>query len=74
MITSNNASARQHLNFLIAGALRMMFLNLLVIPISTTVSFLKLMQPLQNTNYGEKTLSYLAPKYLEQSTGLFESN
>ena len=28
---------------------------------NTTVSFLKLMQPLQNTNYGEKTLSYLAP-------------
>ena len=35
MITSNNAPARQYLNFSIAGALRMMFLNLLVIPIPT---------------------------------------
>ena len=28
---------------------------------NTTASFLKLIQPLRNTNYGQKTLSYLAP-------------
>ena len=28
---------------------------------NTRASFFKLIQPLQNTNYGQKTLSYLAP-------------
>ena len=28
---------------------------------NTRTSFFKLIQPLRNTNYGQKTLSYLAP-------------
>ena len=63
MIVSNNASAQQLKSFSNRSPA---YMNDVFKPaghpnINTRASFLKLIQPLQNTNYGQKTLSYLAP-------------
>ena len=61
MIASSNASAQQLLSFLITRVLRVVFKPAGHPITNTRASFLKLIQPLRNTNYGQKTLSYLAP-------------
>ena len=63
MIASNNASAQQ-LKFFDNRSPA--YMNGVFKPAghpitNTRASFLKLIQPLRNSNYGHKTLSYLAP-------------